>query len=90
MTHTLKSYPQYFLPTILGQKVHEIRSNSDTGPFGVGDMIVLNEYDPGTGKFTGRTATEVVTYISPMPQIWMVDGFTTMSTKLVSAGVKGS
>ena len=86
-THVLKSYPQYFAPTIMGLKTHEVRSLADTGPFGIGDTLVLREYNPHTGQFTGRHCTTVVTYISPEPKSWIVPGFAVLSTKLLGGGV---
>jgi hypothetical protein len=87
MTHILKSYPQYFEPTILGLKFHEVRNNADTGPFAVGDTLVLREYDPATGTYTGREATTVVTYLSPSPKPWIVPNFTVLSSRLASVTV---
>lgn len=79
MTHNLKSFPQYFAATIRGLKRHELRANPDTGPFAVGDILILNEYDPATSHFTGETCEMEVTYISPAPQPWLVPGYSLMS-----------
>lgn len=83
MTHTLKSYPKYFAATLSGQKRHELRANSDSGPFAVGDTLILNEFDPDTNHSTGAQCTVTVTYISPGPQPWLVNGYTLMSIALL-------
>ena len=85
MTHTLRSYPQYFAPTLAGAKTHEVRSNADTGPFGVGDTLILREYDPNTAVYSGRTCTLVITYMSPDPKPWIVPGYNVMSTRMLDA-----
>lgn len=83
MTHNLNSYPEYFAATLSGQKRHELRANSDSGPFSVGDTLVLNEYDPVTGHATGAKCEVQVTYISPGPKPWLVPGYTLMSISLI-------
>ena len=44
--HHLKSYPEYFVPTIAGNKTHELRADTDAGPaggpFAVGDLCYTN------------------------------------------------
>ena len=79
MTHNLNSYPLYFAATLSGEKRHELRANSDSGPFAVGDTLVLNEYDPVTKHLTGAKYEVQVTYISPSPQPWLVPWYTLMS-----------
>jgi len=88
VTHILKSYPQYFDPTIQGLKTHEIRSNSDTGPFSPGDTLILREYDPKIGRYTGRVATTVITYVSPIPKPWIVPEFWVFSAKMLGLEIK--
>ena len=81
--HKVKSYPQYFAPTIAGAKTHELRANTDSGPFSVGDVIILQEYDQTTEKYTGRECKVLVTYMSPMPKPWLETGYTLMSIRLI-------
>ncbi len=82
MTHNLKSYPLYFAAVLRGEKRHELRANSDSGPFAVGDTLILNEFDPATLHATGAQCTVQVTYISP-PAHWIMPGYTLMSTTLM-------
>lgn len=94
-TYSLISYPQYFTPTVLGQKTNEIRDAKDLlingvpTPPTVGDMIVLSEFDPATKKFTGRTAVVIIPYISPYPRPWIAEGTIPMSIRLVAAAPPG-
>ena len=82
MEHHLHSYPQYFEATVQGQKTHELRADIDGSPFSVGDVLVLEEYDPQKALYTGRKCKVVVTYISPKPKPWLKEGYTLMSTHL--------
>lgn len=59
-THQLKSWPEFFAPILKGEKNFELRKNDRN--FAVGDMLQLYEWEPSTGKRTGRELTKVVTY----------------------------
>lgn len=63
-------------------KTHEIRPDNPEYPFAVGDTIELKEYDLDNRVYTGRTASLLITYISPAPKQWLVDGYVVMSTRL--------
>ena len=52
-THFLKTWPQWFEPIRQGLKMFEIRR--DDRNFAVGDLLVLEEFRPGVGEYTGRT-----------------------------------
>ena len=58
----LKSWPRFFNPILAGQKKHDIRRNDRR--FEVGDIIILEEYDDHTSKYTGRTLKAKITWIS--------------------------
>lgn len=81
VNHFLDSYLEYFEATINKMKTHELRLTT-LGPFSVGDVITLKEFDDAKKIYTGRTADVVVTYISPNPEPWLVPGYTLMSTRL--------
>lgn len=60
-THVLKTWPEYYQAIIDGTKPFEVRQN-DRG-FAVGDVLLLQEYDPKTDKCTGRATSRTVTYL---------------------------
>lgn len=60
-THRLKTWPEYFQAVRSGAKTFEARKD-DRG-FQVGDTLAMDEWDPGTGQFTGAQEVRVVTYV---------------------------
>lgn len=52
-THELRSWPRYFADTVAGIRTYDLRRD-DRG-FQVGDELLLREYDPDAGAYTGRT-----------------------------------
>ena len=60
--HTVKSWPQFFSAIERGEKTHELRPN-DRG-YKVGDMLLLQEWDPETEAYSGREMKIEVTYIT--------------------------
>jgi hypothetical protein len=60
-THRLKTWPEFFLPIAEGEKTFEVRKN-DRG-FRLGDVLVLREFCPVGGTFTGREERRLVVYI---------------------------
>ena len=60
-THHLKTWPTFFDAIMRGEKLFEVRKD-DRG-FEVGDLLVLEEYDPQTKTFSGRSMTHGVSYI---------------------------
>lgn len=61
MIHALKIWPQYFERIYQGEKKFEVRVNDRD--YQVGDILDLNEYDPTTKSFTGRSLPRRVGYI---------------------------
>jgi len=61
MIHTLKTWPEYFIHTLNGTKMFDIRKNDRN--FQVGDHLILQEWIPEKEKYTGRMATRQVSYI---------------------------
>jgi len=62
-THELKSWPEFFEPTLRGEKTHDVR-RSDDRHFAVGDRLRLREFDPRTERYSGRECIVEVTYIT--------------------------
>lgn len=61
--HRLKCWPEFFDPIRRGQKTHDLR-RADDRTFAVGDKILLEEYDPGSRAYTGRSVIVRITYIT--------------------------
>lgn len=61
--HELKTWPEAFRAVTNEDKTHEIRKADR--PFAVGDVLLLREWSPESGAYTGREATVDVTYITP-------------------------
>ena len=61
MEHHLKTWPPFFSGVRDGSKPFEVRKN-DRG-YKVGHVLVLEEYDPSTEKYTGEVERRVVTYM---------------------------
>lgn len=59
--HTLKTWPEYFAAIIDGRKRFELRKNDRD--YQVGDLLVLQEYDPITRTFTKEMIAKRVTYM---------------------------
>ena len=59
-----KIWPEYFDAVASGKKKDELRLND----FEVkeGDMLVLEEWDPETKKYTGRSTEKKVTYVGKL------------------------
>lgn len=59
--HELKSWPQFFVKVITGEKTFEVRLNDRD--FQVGDFLFLREWDPETKRYSGRLQYARITYI---------------------------
>lgn len=60
--HYVKSWPQFYQPILNGTRTSDIRSKKDR-TFKIGDKLVLEEYDPFKGSYTGRKQMVEVTHI---------------------------
>lgn len=60
-THNLKTWPDYFYALQNGYKTFELRRNDRA--FKVGDILLLEEFRPGVGEYTGRTLRKRITYV---------------------------
>lgn len=61
--HQVKSWPMLFQPALEGRKTHDIRDGRER-TYSVGDTLELQEFDPATGRYTGRSAEFKITYIT--------------------------
>jgi hypothetical protein len=70
--HQLKTWPEYFQAILEGAKTFEIRTTWDR-TFRVGDVLILQEWDPETKLHSGRVTTRKVTYVCAGPP-WLPEG----------------
>lgn len=75
--HKLKIHPEYYYAVDAGNKLFEIRKD-DRG-FEVGDILILQEYDPDQDKYTGNELEVTVTYITNFAQ---KEGYVVMGIKV--------
>jgi len=59
--HDLKCWPDYFEDVQAGRKTFELRKDDRT--YAVGDVLLLREWSPDNGKYTGRSCRRVVTHL---------------------------
>ncbi len=57
-----KVWPKYFAAVAAGKKNFELRLNDFK--IDEGDTLVLEEWDPETGDYTGRKVERKVTYVA--------------------------
>lgn len=62
-SHKLKSWPEFFEAILEGRKRHEIRRRDDRD-FRVGNILLLQEFNPNLNEYTGREIKVEVTYIT--------------------------
>jgi hypothetical protein len=76
-THELKTWPEFFRAIRDGRKRFELRRNDRD--FGVGDCLVLREWNPETKQYTGHKETRYVTYVLEDAEgLGLVPGFVIM------------
>ncbi len=61
-THELKCWPEFWVSIADGHKNFEVRKGEDR-QYEVGDWLMLKEYDPSSGEFTGRQTMRRVGYV---------------------------
>ena len=59
--HVLKIYPEYYDDVANGIKTFELRKNDRD--YQIGDIVLLNEYDSKTERYTGRICGFEIIYI---------------------------
>ena len=62
-THHLKCWPEYFTAIAHDIKTFDLRRDDRPGGYNPGDIIQFEEFRPGVGEYTGRTATRRVVYV---------------------------
>jgi len=72
-THYLKCWPEYFKEVCNGNKKFELRK--DDRPWKVGDLLILQEFDPFEDKYTGMQIKFTITYIlRDVPYLGLMEG----------------
>ncbi|MCC9072472.1 DUF3850 domain-containing protein [Flavobacterium sp. F-65] len=61
MEHELKIHPEHYKNVLLGLKKVEVRKNDRN--YQEYDILILNEYDPKTKKYTGCQVIRKVDFI---------------------------
>jgi len=61
MNHELKIHPEHYKNVLLGLKKVEIRFNDRN--YQENDLLILNEFDPKTEKYTGGQVKRKVDFI---------------------------
>jgi hypothetical protein len=61
-THELKTHPPYFGAVLSGAKRFEIRVNDRD--YQVGDLVLLREWDPEAGAYTGAVLRRRISYVT--------------------------
>lgn len=82
-THELKTWPDEFTATILGNKTFEVRV--DDRHFKNGDYLRLREWDPKTRRYTGQSLLGQITYILSGPNFDVPPNMVIMSVEPVRA-----
>lgn len=59
--HELKIWPSFYRAVVDGTKRFEVRRNDRD--FAVGDVLVLREWSPAAGGFTGSALVRRVSYV---------------------------
>ena len=60
-THEVKSWIEFFEPILSGRKMFELRKNDRD--YKVGDRLMLKEFDPCDGSYSGRYCFRTITFI---------------------------
>lgn len=62
-----KAWPEYFEKVLSGEKTYELRlADWECSP---GDTLVINEWDPSTKQFTGRSVVKTVGFVGKTKDI---------------------
>lgn len=87
-TYEVKSWTHFFQAIKRGEKLHDMRDLKDRR-YKVGDYLLLLEYDPFKGEYTGDTCMVQISYItsSDTPCAFsssaLAPGYCILSLKLV-------
>lgn len=58
----MKSWPWFFDAFLDGRKLHDLRKKDRD--YAVGDTVILEEYDPRTGSYSGRRLAAEISYMT--------------------------
>lgn len=61
-THEVKSWDFLYQPIVDGVKTHDLRKLDRE--YAIGDRLLLREYSPRTGQYSGREALAEITFIT--------------------------
>jgi hypothetical protein len=61
IVHELKTWPEYFQEVDNGNKTFELRKNDRD--YKVGNILILREWCPKKGEYTGRTINRGIKYV---------------------------
>jgi hypothetical protein len=79
MIHYLKTWPKFYEAVLDGTKTFEVRRFDRD--FKVGDVLHLQEFNPLTETFTGRTCAREVSYILTGGQFGIEPGHVVMGIR---------
>lgn len=79
MTHTLKTWPDYYKAVKSGNKPFEVRKKDR--PFKVGDKLLLQEWENNTEQYTGDEYEVLIIYILEGGAFGIQDGYVVMGLK---------
>lgn len=79
--HHLKTWPIPFTAVKELCKTFEIRINDRD--YSVGDLLILQEYLPTNGQYTGKEVERVVTYIADGEHFGLQKGFVALGIEPV-------
>lgn len=71
--HELKTWPSFFNAVMNGVKPFEVRKLDRN--FKVGDYLLLREFNPNNGSYTGAVCTRQITYILKGGNFGIEDGY---------------
>lgn len=66
--HCLKTWPEFYQMVVSGNKDFEVRKPDRD--YSVGDLLVLQEYNPETGMYTKEMTAQLVTQIFDLRPLW--------------------
>lgn len=76
MEHQLRTWPEYFAALRSGAKSFELRKDDRNPRFAVGDTLVLEEFNPENGQYTGNVEVRDISYIlRDAPEFGLKPGF---------------
>jgi len=78
--HDLKTWPRQFSAILAGSKRYELRVNDRN--FQEGDELMLQEWNPKTGRHTGRHILTTVAYMTRGGEFGLPENLCVMSLQI--------